>query len=324
MIVAIFRKNMFFNSLLLLPFAIIMRLYSIIYADNAISLQNGGYLYYKFIKILPESASFNFFLSVIIVFFEAVLINRLVIKNKFSGNITLLPGMFFIILTSIAPQSHLISPFLLGIFFLILSFLNLFKTYKKYRGGKFMFNVGLFLGVSALFCNTFALYIIPVLLGLFSIRAFKLREIIQIFVGIVLVVYFYAFSIYWNSETFTTPNFELVSIYSLFQGGIYNYIILGIFFLLILFTIFNYRSFVIKKSIQAKKKIDITFWILLFSVFILALFHSANFYQYLVVISFPLSFFTAMMLLKIKNSLISEVVVLLSIFAILIYHFQLF
>jgi len=100
MIVSIFKKNLFFNSLMLLPFAIILRLYSLVFASSIKSAEEGGILYTSFMHLLPDNPIIKSAISIVLVFIEAVLINRLVIKNRFSRDITLLPGMFFIILVS--------------------------------------------------------------------------------------------------------------------------------------------------------------------------------------------------------------------------------
>ncbi len=323
MIISIFKKNLFFNSLLLLPFAMIMRFYSLVFANTLKPAEHGGILYDFFLQVLPESHLFQSILSIFIVFFEAVLINRLVIKNRFSRDITLLPGMFFIILVSIKPSMQALSPIMLGLFFVILSFSNLFRTYKKYNSERYLFNAGLYLGISVLFYSNYVYLLIPLFLSMLSIRTFKLRELFQMISGLLLVAYLYSFGLYWNEKPLTIPkintNFSLITI-----NNIYDYFILGFYLFLIINTVITFRKFIIKKSIQSQKKINIVFGILLFSIATFFFIQTDDLFDYLYLTAFALSFFTAMIFLRIKNNLILEIVTLVLVFAILIYHFQLY
>lgn len=256
------------------------------------------------------------------VFFEAVLINRLVIKNRFSRDITLLPGMFFIILVSLSPSMHTLSPFVFGLIFIIFSFMNLFKTYKKFQSERFLFNTGFYFGISIMFCNSFILLLIPIILGMISIRAFKIKELYQLLFGIIFIVYIYTFWMFWIDKPIKFPEMNFYYLKGIFQNGIFNKIIIGSYIFLFLNTIVTYRKFIIKKSIQSQKKINIIFWFLLIAIIILVFIQTDNFYNYLHVIAFPLSIFTSMIFLRIRNNLIAEIVSVVIIFAILIYHFQ--
>jgi len=323
MIVSIFKKNLFFNSLLLLPFAMIMRLYSLVNASLLKPVEEGGILYQLLIKILPDSPVFYSFLSIFVVFIEAVLINRLVIKNRFSRDITLLPGMFFIILVSLSPKMHILSPILSGLLFVILSFADLFKTYKKYQSERYLFNAGFYLGIAALFYFNYIILIIPLFLGFLSIKAFKWIEVFQLISGLLLVVYFYAFGLYWYGEPLIFPKISF-NLHIFYPQNLFDYLIIGFYLFFIINTIFTYRKFVIKKSIQSQKKINIIFSVLIFSIATVFLINPDDFYNYLYLMAFALSYFTAAIFLRIKNNLLVEIVTVILIFVILIYHFQFF
>ena len=322
MIIGIFKKNLFINSVLLLPFAIILRLYSLVYPTNISPIIEGGFFHTTLMDILPKSPILYSIIAVFMIFFEAVLINRLVIKNRFSRDITLLPGMFFIILVSLSPTMHTLSSFVFGLFFIIISFINLFKTYKKFQSERYLFNTGLYFGISIMFCNSFILLVIPIILGMISIRAFKIKELLQFLFGIILIAYIYIFWMFWIDEPIKFPDFNVFYIKEIFSGDIFRYIIIGSYVFLILNTIGTYRNFIIKKSIQSQKKINIIFWFLLIAIIATVFIHPDSFYNYLHVIAFPLSIFTSMIYLRIRNNLIAEIVSVVIIFAILIYHFQ--
>ena len=322
MLISIFKENLFFNSLLLLPYAALIRLYSLIYPSKLTVIQDGGLLYKYLIKILPESPVFYSILSIIILFIEAVLINRLVFKNRFTRDASLLPGMFFILLSSLSPEMQRFSPFFIGVFFVILSFNELFKTYKKYYSERLLYNAGLYLSIAVLFYFDFFLLFIVLILGFISIRAFKIREFFQLFTGVLTVVYFYAVALFLSDKKIVIPEIKFYSISQYYTQDIALIIVYSTFIFLVLFSMFTYRKFIIKKSIQSQKKINILFWLLLFTIIIFIVFNPQFLLNYMIVIAFPLSIFTAMIYQRIKNNLIAEIVNLIVIFAMFVYHFQ--
>ena len=287
-------------------------------------ITEGGYIYHQIINLIGDKPLLLSIISILFIFFEAVLINRIVIKNRLSINITLLPGMFYIILVSLSPEMHIFSPFIFSIFFVLLAISNLFKTYKKYNSERFLFNTGLYIGFSILFYDNLILVIIPFLLGMLSIRTFKIRELFQFISGLVPIAYFYAFWAFWTGSPIAIPTINYYSLTLLFNGDIFRYIIIGIYLFLIVNSILTYRSFVIKKSIQSQKKINIIFWLSIFSIAMTVFINPDYFVSSLIFIATPLSFFTALIFLRIKNNLIAEIVNLIIVFSILIYHFQIY
>lgn len=322
MLTGIFKKNFFINSLLLLPFAAVMRLYSFVYPAKVMTVKEGDILYEGLLKIMPQSHLIHSIAALFLIFFEAVLINRLVIKNRFSREITLYAGMFYIILTSLVPPMLPLSPFMVGILFILLAFINLFKTYKKFRSERYLYNVGFFFGIAFLLHNAFIIAAIPLLLGFLSIRSFKLREFFQILTGFVTILYFYAFWAYWTGNAFHFNWYKFYPVYEVLAFELNRYIILVIYGFLFVYTVLTYRFFVMKKSIQSQKKINIIFWLLLISFISLLFFEPRLFYSFSLLTAFPLSIFTSMIFMRIKNNLIAEVVSVVIVFAILIYHFQ--
>ncbi len=322
MLISIFKENLFFNSLLLLPYAALIRLYSLVYPSKLTAIQDGGLLYKYLLKILPDSPVFYSIFSIIILFIEAVLINRMVTKNRFTRDMSLLPGMFFILLSSLSPEMQRFSPFFIGVFFVILSFNELFKTYKKYYSERLLYNSGLYMSIAVLFYFDFSILFIILILGFISIRAFKIREFLQLFTGVLTVVYLYVFAIFMMDKKIIFPTIKIHSVSQYYTQNIPLIIIYSIMIFLVLYSIFTYRKFIIKKSIQSQKKINILFWLLLFTIGISVIINPHYLLNYLIVIAFPLSIFTAMIFQRIKNNLIAEIVNLIIIFAMFIYHFQ--
>lgn len=322
MLISVFKRNLFINSLLLLPIAILVRVTSLIFPDKTESINNGGILYQMLLKYLPESPVYKPIISVFMVFLTAVVINRLMIKNRIANDITLLPGLFYILLSSIVPELFVFSPILFAIFFLIQAFSNLFKTYKKYNSERFLFNTGFYFGISVLFCNSYILFLIPILIGFVSIRSYNLREFLQLLSGLALIAYFYTFYLYFSGDSFEFEPFSFSYIFKFIHESLSMLILTIITACLIFLILFTYSSFIKKKSIQSQKKVNILFWFVLSSLFAFMFFNPAYRYTYFSTLAFGLSYFTSAIFLKIKNKMLSEIVYVIIVFLILIYQFQ--
>jgi hypothetical protein len=322
MLISVFKRNLFINSLLLLPIAVLVRVTSLIYPDKTESINTGGVLYQLLLKYMPETPVYKPIISVFMVFLTAVIINRLMIKNRIANEITLLPGLFYILLSSIVPELFVFSPILFASFFLIQAFSNLFKSYKKYNSERFLFNAGLYLGVSVLFCNSFILFFLPLLIGFVSIRSYNLREFLQLLSGVALIAYFYMFYLIFSGQSFEFELFVINNVFIFFNES-FSMFILGIVSgSLIFISLITYSSFIKKKSIQSQKKINILFWFVLSALVAFMFINPAYRYSYFLTLAFGLSYFTSAIFLKIKNKMISEIVYVVVVFLILIYQFQ--
>lgn len=321
MLIAVFRKNYFSNSLLLLPFTALIRIFSLIYPDNSEMIREGGILYNPVAEILAGHPFLTSVLSIFIVFFTAVNINRLIIRNRIANEITLLPGLFYIILVSLTPEQLTLSPLQIGSFFIVLVMFNIFKTYKKFNCEIYLFNAGLYTGITAMFCNSMILFFLPVFLGFLLIRSFNIREFFQLLSGLVTIFYFYAFYGIWSGQNLSFDPLYLAHIKKLSAGGTSFYIIASSFILLSIIILMTYRNFIIKKSIQSQNKINILTWYLLFSFLLIWFFDPQMKFGYSYLIAFGLSYFTSAIFLRLKNKMILEIVYVVIIFSILIYHF---
>ena len=322
MLIAVFRKNYFSNSLLLLPFTALIRIFSLIYPDNSEMIREGGVLYRPVVELLADHPLLTSIVSIFIVFFTAVIINGLIIRNRIANEITLLPGLFFIILVSLTPEQLSLSPLHIGTFFIILALVNIFKTYKKFNCEVYLFNAGLHIGIAAMFCNSMILFFLPVLIGFLFIRPFNFRELLQLISGLALIFYFYAFYGIWTGERLLFNPVHFAGIKKFFAGGPSFTIIAVVSIALVILILMTYRDFIIKKSIQSQNKVNILFWYLLLSFVLIWFFDPAFRFGYSYLVAFGLSYFASAIFLRLKNKMLLEIVYVVIIFSVLIYHFN--
>ena len=320
-----FRKNLFLNSLLLLPYTALIRIKSIIDPQVYTFKEYDSSFTILFYKIFENKPLYQAIFAIVLIFLHAVLINRMVIKSRITRELTLFPGLFYIILCTIIPEFLILSPILIANTFLLFGIQNLFAVYKKPRASTYIFSTGFWISIAALFYFPFATFLIIGYIGIFILRSFKVKERFQYLIS-VLVPLFWFLTYHLLSGTLSNfmkelaDNFHLNHLFSnLNTGNILIYLCLGISLLIL---VLSYNQFTIKKSIQVQKKIDIIYWILLATIPGLFLFHSINL-DHLIILGVPSSIAIAMLFIRLKNALYGELIHLLLLIFIFAKHFNL-
>jgi len=148
-----------------------------------------GLLSYLLIPLISSyPIAFKTF-TILLVFYQAVELNRLVSINRMLPTNSLFPGTFYILLGSFCLEFLPMNGIWLGNTFLLLMLQELFKQTRNEKLPIRVFNMGFYGGVASLF---YFPYIILPLLGVFGImfiRAFKPIDYIRIMIGM-FVPYF--------------------------------------------------------------------------------------------------------------------------------------
>ncbi len=122
-------------------------------------------------------------LTIVLLSLQAVLINVLVSNHRLASEVSLFPGLFYILIASSLPDFLCFSPIHLANTFLIIALGILMATYKQSSCADLIFNVGLWLGVASLFYPPFLLFLFVGMAGLNVLRAYKIRERLMILAG---------------------------------------------------------------------------------------------------------------------------------------------
>ncbi|MBK7410278.1 MAG: hypothetical protein IPJ40_20805 [Saprospirales bacterium] len=89
--------------------------------------------------------------SMLLVFFQAILIVVMVNGNRINNESNLLPGVFYCLFASMVPEFMYPSPVLMGNTFLLLALLELMGVYKIPIASGRLYNVGFWISVASLF-----------------------------------------------------------------------------------------------------------------------------------------------------------------------------
>ena len=201
------------------------------------------------------------------------MINSIALKHRLQNNLTLFPGFFYILLCCLLPDFLYLSPILMGNTFLIIALGQMLECYKKNSVADRIFLVGFWLGIAGLFYFSFNLLFFWAIVGLSSLRAFRIKEVLQVLFGLLSVFilagtyyfWFGKFDIFWSKQfvsNITFWGFESAGNYFVWIKG-------GIVALLVIASTLASSSFKSKKVMQVQKKITV----LMRSLIILSLIH---------------------------------------------------
>lgn len=305
---SIFRKNHFVRSLLLLVYVVLLKLPLFFYPEQVSDTSN-GYLSTLILQSVGDN-NYRIILAILLCFVQAVYLNKIVIENRITREMTLFPGLFYILLSSIFPETSSFTPAMMGLTFMLVSLDSLFEIYKKADFSGNSFNAGFFISLASLFYYPFIFFLLLLVIGISIIKFLKVVEILRLMLGsfIPYLLVFYYFLWLGRPQDFLWStigqylHFISIKDFNLSYSEVVR--LLAIFIILIL-SIFNYGQFIKKKNVQAIYKIDVLFWVTLLSAASLIICYPLE-WDHLYAIFIPLSIFLSMLIINTNNSLMAE------------------
>lgn len=321
----IFRRNLFINSLLLLPYIFIVRIGTLINPVSVKLPQDSNILQELIFNNITHPLAQSIFANLLI-FVQVVLINYIFNNHKLAREITLFAGLFYILFVSLIPENLPLSNALIANTFIILAVKNLFETYKNAQASAYIFNTGFMIGLASLYYYPYFTYLIFGIVSLLMIRSFKIIEKLQFFIGFVIPYFLVSTYRYWYDMPFADFKFIKSLLFQLphfkSDGLIVTYISVAVLMLGVLFSIFNYGNLTAKKAIQSQKKIDIIYVFMLFCFISLIIF-KADIYPHLLTLAFPLAVLTGINVSESKKIIFYEFLHLFLLGLIFISQFKL-
>jgi len=321
-VIAFFRKNLFFNSLMLLPYTALVRIRTLL-SPTAYEVQPNDTTMVQYLYSVVASPMAQSILAIFLLFVQAWAVNRLSIKFRISKKLTLIPGLLYILFASFFPPLLVLSPVLLATSAVIWVLYELFSTYKRTHTAISLFNTGFAVGLATILVPSMSLYILVCVLGLTIIKSFKLIELLQQVIGFGAAIYLY-FSLGYLIGLDPTQEWSLFALgFNLDILYVSTYpIIFGALVVAITLAVFSYNKYLAKKSIQIHKSIDMLFWSMLVSLLVALLAAKVDF-SFLILLILPLSLLLNMNLQRIKNGAIAEFIHLALLALLFVQHFVL-
>lgn len=318
-----FRRNLFFNSLMLLPYCILLRVRSLF--PDFTPLESGTNcteMWGTLINTILPNTLIQSTVAIILIFLQGALVNNIANRHRLTSVATLFPGMLYILLCSVHIENLSLTQYTIGNGIGLLAISQFLDIHKKYKPESQLFKTGFWAMVAGICSPIYLLLIIPMIYAYMSLRTFNFRELLQIIIGLLcpmLIIgsvqyYLEVESVYLQ---YLTQHFTAIPTIS-------NPVVipfLGFVGLLIISTILSYRRFQIKRSLQVKKKISVIYIMLLSSIGIVGMncLLNLNILYYLWI---PLSVLISMLIIQSKKLLLAEIVHAVFLGLVLNIHFS--
>ena len=177
--IGIFKQKNPGNTLLLLIYALVLKFPTFLHPSQPLQQPGDHFIYtqlVKFLHALHLPGILYSLISFIIIFGQALLLNRVCNAQKMIAKPSYLPAMAFILITSLFIEwNHFSAPLLINAF-LIWIFYRMMFLYNVATAGNVIFNIGLLLGIVTMLYYPAIVFIVLIVFTLFIKRPFRIQE----------------------------------------------------------------------------------------------------------------------------------------------------
>ncbi len=219
----IFRNDIFSQAIIILVIALVMWI-GVFLHPQPIPIEGGGPLFYWLTGILsPRWGTVVAFLLVLV---EGFVFNGILYRHKMVSRNTLMPMLFYVMAMSL--ESPALTPILIGSFLLILAIgqLMLTSTLLSLTSDN-IFGAAALVSLATLFCPYMAVFIIPLIISMFTYSLYGWRDWAMIILGL-LAPFILVETVYFVTDEFFYRNYlivyELSNLHFSIQGNWTNWI----------------------------------------------------------------------------------------------------
>ncbi len=203
--VGIFRQKNPGNTLVLLAYGLVLKLGAILKSPGPLKFEEDHYLYDLLLRSLTPLHIPDFVYGVfafLLIFLQATILNKICIDQKMMARPNYLPGMAYMLLSSLFVEWNYFSAALLVNTLLIFIFYRMVGLYNSTKAMSKIFNIGLFMGFVTLLYQPALVFVCMLPFSLFIMRPFRIREWMVGLLGITAPYYFLAleplFTDHWS------------------------------------------------------------------------------------------------------------------------------
>jgi len=306
-VLVLFRTNQLSNGILFFFYAIILRSATYFFPELRLAaLDDGGFFNSWVLGVFGENWWALEIFTVLLISLQGFLVAYMIYEFRLAKEVSLLAGVFYILLNCCLQWFLPLSGVLIANTFLIFAVYSILLTYRVPSCSGTIFNIGFWIGVSTFFEISNFVFLVFAILGLNLMRALKLKEILIVFVGFVVPYMLTAVYFFWNDQyVFFVKNhlhkyldLSLLSIISnIWVNGTVVF-----FGLLIAIHLLNSGEYNKKKSIQVQKRISVIYAFMLVSFFTV-FFQTHTDVTNLLVLTIPLSVFMGFAFINLKKNI---------------------
>ena len=184
--ISIFRNNDVLNFALLLPYTILLRIYSFVNPE-LYAVRHEDTILTRWLFSLIDHALVQSIVATLLIFVQALIINILSNNHRLHRLPTGLAGMVFVFLASSLKEFQVLSPALIALTFVLIAIFNVFNTYKRSNASPNIFNACFSSALATLIYPPYALVVLALFIGFAMLRNFSWKERIQFLVDFLVL-----------------------------------------------------------------------------------------------------------------------------------------
>lgn len=189
------RNNDPYTVIMLFIFALLVKMTALMHPQMP-NLPEGHILYVLIVRLFNyvlNGSAFGFtMLTVIMLFFQALYLNRMAFKYKLFAKQTHIIAFIYIVLSSLSREFNYFSAVLMLNWCLLGAFDILLGLHQTSQPRKHIFNAGFVLSVAAIIHFPAVIYILLLFISLLLLRSFNPGEWVVGILGFLTGIYFYA------------------------------------------------------------------------------------------------------------------------------------
>ena len=295
--IGIFRQKNPANILVLFVYALVLKFSLFLHPVAPALHPEDNYLYRLILNGLNSAFDrlpiFFPILTFLLLFTQAALFNNIFNHHKVLPKPTYLPGMSYILITSLLPDwGHFSAPLLINSV-MVLVWYRMLDLYNSPRPGSAIFNIGVWTGIVSLLYIPAVAFLLLVLFGLLTMRPFRIRECLVGLLGFTFPYYF-LFLILYLTGHWSWANIVPKIVFNVPAFPESIWISLGMAWLIIPFIIggFYVQKNLSKFLIQIRKSWSLLLIYLIVAVVII-LINRVNSYENWIIMAVPFAAFHA-------------------------------
>lgn len=189
--------------MVLLIFGLLLKAPLFIYPQQITATEHDEDLYHWLLNQLNSTANSAIAVSVVaflLLYIQALTINFFVNEFRMLAKPTYLPGMAYLLTTTLLPEWSFLSSPLVATTLVLMIIPVLFQLYNKDQARGAIFNMGLLLGLSSYIYFPSASFLFCFLLGMMTLKPFRFSEIVLFLLGGLTPYYFYGVYLFLNDR----------------------------------------------------------------------------------------------------------------------------
>lgn len=201
--IALFKQKSPANVAVLFIFGLLIKVPLFLYHETLQATGADGWLFNYLTSALGLDGANPFtaaFIAYLFLYCQALMVNHQVNEYRMTIYQTYLPGMAYLLITSLLPEWNYLSPQLVSTTLIIWAFGKLFRLYNQQVAKGIIYNIGLIVGLSSLIFFPSAAFLICICLGMTILKPFRLNELLLLFVGALTPYYFYAVYLFLSDQ----------------------------------------------------------------------------------------------------------------------------